>query len=81
MKVKLDYSIEVSDEQRTDLANVLDGKVSRRHATREECRAFIWEKGESWKTALADLWHGNFGADDDDEDLLGVDEDTLEDLL
>lgn len=88
MKVGVNHTIEVSDEQRRALSDVLDGKVSKRMATRDEFKAFIWEKGESWENALGDLWQFHYGETEPDEpvdvdDLLGdADADPdLEDLL
>jgi arsenate reductase-like glutaredoxin family protein len=48
MKVALYESVEVSDEQRKQIANVLDGKVSKRDATREELKSFLWDLGSDW---------------------------------
>lgn len=53
MKVNIDKTIEVSEDQRTQLANVLDDKVSKRRATRDEFKEFIWGRGDRWAGDLA----------------------------
>lgn len=77
MKVGINTTIEVTEEQREQLARVLDGKGARkRRATRAEFKDFIWAEGQDWAIALADQSR----EDEDDEDLLGLtDED--EDLI
>ena len=89
MKVAIEETVEVSDEQRVSLANVLDGKESKRKAQRAEAREFIWGHGASWPVVLEQAWRDRFAPanpDDgyDDEDLLGVEtssDDREEDLL
>lgn len=90
MKVSINNTVEVTDEQREMLARCLDGQGARkRRATREEFRTFIWAEGEDWAMALSDLYVESTGAtpveDDADEDLLGDTEvlggDSLEDLI
>lgn len=88
MKVNIYETVEVTDEQRVTLANVLDQKVNKpkRQATRDEIKGFIWEQGSTWATALADE-AANLAADTgteeppadepEDEDLLGDDEDLI----
>lgn len=78
MKVSLE-TVEMSDEQREQLANILDGKVSKRKATRTEAKAFVWAHGATWEETLADMADGTSGTSDEDEDLIGADE--LDDLL
>ena len=90
MKVSIYETVQVSDEQRVMLGAVLDGTVKpKRQATRDELKAFIWEHGSGWEADLADTHSGTFGGSDDepeqaepdeDEDLIGGDDD-LEDLL
>lgn len=87
MKVALE-SVEVSDEQLVQIANVTDGKVSKRRATRKQARDYVWGKGEMWETHLVDDYAeltGETAEADEDEDLLGVEDDNedidLEDLL
>ena len=89
MKINLG-TVEMSDEDRTRLANVLDEKVSKRKATRVEAKEFIMTHGNAWPIALTDEWDEAFGDGalqreeeqgvDEDEDLIG-DGDSLEDLL
>jgi hypothetical protein len=62
MKVALYESVEVSDEQRKQIANVLDGKVSKRDATREELKSFLWDLGSDWPEILANRWSQMFSA-------------------
>lgn len=87
MKVGINQTVEMTDEQRVLLADLNDGKVSRRMAKRDEAKVFVWQHGENWDMALETTWSEAFaetvpdtGNDDpvDDEDLLGTD---LEDLL
>lgn len=94
MKVNLYRTEQVSDEQRVQIACVNDGAVSKRKATRDELKAFLWENGAGWEQVLWDAYSELSGedlaaaaeADDDaDEDLLGADDadddDDLESLL
>lgn len=80
MKVAIEETVEVTDEQRTTLANVLDGKESKRKAQRTEAREFIWGHGSDWATVLDRAWRDRFGSADPDEgydeeeDLLGTSE-------
>lgn len=73
MKVNIYETVEISDEQRVQLAVVLDeGKVKpKRQATRDEIKDFIWSEGESWATALADQYNealADAGAEPEPED-------------
>lgn len=95
MKVNIDKTEQVDDEQRVQIANVLDLKVSRRQATREELKDFLWAHGRDWAQHLREQYAGLTGApvseedideDDEDDDDLGDligedDEDDLEDLI
>lgn len=88
MKIVLE-TVEVSDEQLVRIADVIDGKQSKRKATRKEAREFVWECGQDWPIFLSDRWAEKFdpevAADDtDDEDLIGGGDDeqlALDDLL
>lgn len=80
MKVNIDKTLEVTDEQRKEIAAVLDGEgAKRRDATRDEMKEFIWTHGANWENVL-------IGSDVDDqsepdEDLIGGDDsDDDEDL-
>lgn len=54
MKVNIDKTLEVSDEQRKAIALHFDGPGSKkRDATRDEMKEFIWDNGSSWEDALA----------------------------
>lgn len=80
MKVSISTTVEMSDEQRVLLADLLDGKTSRRKATRVEAKDFVWKRGSDWDIDLSDLWDEEFGtAPDADDDLIGGDDD--EDLI
>lgn len=78
MKVNIDQTVEVSDEQRKLIAETIDGEgAKKREATRDEMKAFIWQHGEHW----ADRF---FSADqlEPDEDLIGDTSGlTAEDLI
>lgn len=91
MKVNIYETIEISDEQRLDLANVLDGEVNKpkRQATRDEIKEFVWTHGASWDSVLvkeAILLAGgdpeptsaDEPTEDDEEDLLGT-SDSMDD--
>lgn len=53
MKVNIDKTIEVSDEQRKAIAAQIDDVGSKkRDATRDEMKQFIWNHGENWDLAL-----------------------------
>lgn len=81
MKVSLG-TVEISDEQRVQLANVLDGKISKRKATRAEAKDFIWREGVNWEIALGDQLREltDDGEEADEDDLIG-DAPGLDDLL
>lgn len=51
MKVSLG-TVEMTDEQRNALAARIDGKETRRKATRDEARTFVWEHGRYWEQRL-----------------------------
>lgn len=79
MKLNVNETIEISDEQRVLMANVLDGEVTKRsrNATRDEMKAYCWSKGERWADILVADWSLMFGVEEpvpDDEivdDLIG----------
>lgn len=53
MKVNVDKTIEISDEQRKAIALYIDGPGSKkRDATRDEMKAFLWDNGSNWEDAL-----------------------------
>lgn len=92
MKVNIDQTLQVSDEQRVQIANVLDGRVTKRQATRDEMKDYIWTKGKDWENLLNEDFLGLTGDDttvveDEDEDLLGdgsegvADDDDLDSLI
>lgn len=79
MKVNIDQTIEVSDEQRVAIARQIDGDgAKKRDATRNEMKEFIWSHGSNWVESLdvettpapttIDVTH-----QEPDEDLLGDD--------
>lgn len=90
MKVAIEQTVQITDEQRVKLANVLDGRVTRRQATRDEMKDYIWGAGKHWEGTLEEDFQGLTGDDttvdetaDDagDDDLLGDVEADDEDLL
>lgn len=94
MRVNVYETIEISDAQRVDLANVLDNQVNKpkRIATRDEIKAYAWSNGKNWEKALEDEvdFLVNGGGEEGptyeaaSDDLLGDAEDLLgddEDLL
>lgn len=48
MKVKMNQTEDVSDEQRAQIGATL----GKRQASREECRDFIWRHGRDWAELL-----------------------------
>lgn len=53
MKVNIDKTLEVSDEQRKAIALRIDGPGSKkRDATRDEMKQFIWTHGANWEGDL-----------------------------
>lgn len=89
MKVNIYETVEISDEQRVQLGAIIDGKVKpKRQATRDEIKAFIWEHGSDWETALSEAFSSFTGEgaaeaadapEEADEDLLGGDDETPDD--
>lgn len=84
MKVNIYETVQVSDEQRVQIACVNDDAVSKRKATRDELKAFLWENGADWEQVLRDVYSELSGEDlaaTDDADAPGTDgEDADEDL-
>ena len=77
MKVNIYETVEISDEQRVTLANVLDQKVNKpkRQATRDEIKAFVWEQGSGWDRSLADEaanLAADTGTEPEPDDLVGA---------
>lgn len=89
MRVNIYETVEVSTEERVQIAALLDGPgAKKRQATRDEMKQFVWAHGEGWQAALA-APVAAAAADEDalpegiveeDEDLLGSAGDD-EDLL
>lgn len=53
MKVNIYETIEVSDQQRVDIARHIDGDgAKKRQATRDEIKLFVWNHGLAWDVAL-----------------------------
>lgn len=76
MKVAVYQTMEVTDEQRVEIAALLDGDGGKkRKASAAEMKEWLWQQGAGWQAAL-----GSGEPEDAAEDLLGTD-DLLEDLL
>jgi hypothetical protein len=57
MKVNIDKTLEVTDEQRKQIAAFLDDEgAKKRDATRDEMKDFIWEHGANWEHVLDGTW-------------------------
>lgn len=71
MKVNIYETVEVSDEQRVQIARLADGDgAKKRQATRDEIKAFVWENGSTWDMTLRDLINqGGTEEPEADEDL------------
>jgi hypothetical protein len=56
MKVNIDKTLEVTDEQRKQIADFLDGDgaTGKRDATRDEMKEFIWQYGARWEDVIND---------------------------
>lgn len=80
MRLVIHEQLDITDEERVRMANVLDEKISKRQATRDEMKQYIWSNGKEWLTHLDIQWGVLFGGDDE-EDLLGDVESELESLL
>lgn len=70
MRVKINNTIEVSDEQRAEIGELLGKK----QATRDECRDFIWKHGADWELMLT-------RAPEFQEELIGDVDAELESLI
>lgn len=71
MKVNIYETVEVSDEQRVQMAAVLDGTgAKKRIANREEIKSFVWSNGQNWEAALDNAYTGEPEPDDQDDDDL-----------
>jgi hypothetical protein len=69
MKVNIYETVEVSDEQRVEIARALDGDgAKKRQATRDEIKAYIWEHGSGWDRALSDALHDAPPAEEPEDD-------------
>jgi hypothetical protein len=66
MKVGIYETVEVDDVQRAAIAK----QIGKLHATRDDMKAFIWEKGAHWADGLAKDWS-------DDVDEANADDDGL----
>lgn len=90
MKINIDQTLYVDDDQLIQLADVIDGKESRRKAKRNEVKEFVWQYGGDWATSLKEEHAALFGPSSDTdgtdahEDLIGGGEaqsDADEDLI
>lgn len=73
MKVAVYETMEISDEERVAIAALLDGDgAKKRKASAGEMKAWLWEQGANWRSAL-----GTGDVSEPDEDLLGEGEDLL----
>lgn len=85
MKVNIDRTLVIDDEDLIKMADVIDGKQSRRTAKRAEVKDYLWEHGSHWKEILDRRHREEFGGPEPetDDDLIGGDADDgdLEDLI
>jgi hypothetical protein len=69
MKVNIYETVEVSDEQRVEIARALDGDgAKKRQATRDEIKAYIWEHGSRWAEVLDGSLEPQDGDAEDEDD-------------
>lgn len=84
MIVKVSESVDVSNEQRKQLARLLDGPDAKaRDATRDECRRFIWAHGAHWAGDLDELVNGPRpqGESENQRGPEPVEDDSADDIL
>lgn len=88
MKVNVYETVEVSDQQRIMIAQVLDEELTKRKASRAEMKTFVWDQGSEWASSLTHIWAERFGpggaptaATDEDDQLAAEGKDTQEDLM
>lgn len=87
MKVNIYETCEVSEVQRIHIANVLDKSISKRPATRQELKDFVWGNGKDWEIELDAQYRLlqkrlNSSAPDGKPDVAPADDDEdLEDLI
>lgn len=78
MKVNISHTLFLEDEEVSRIADVLDGRLSKRLAKREEVKGYLWSHGKDWSVALDEDHEALFGPtekaapDDSDEDLIGA---------
>lgn len=60
MKVSINETVEVTDEQRSMIADILDSEKTKRQASRDEIKAFVWALGSSWEQGLNTEWRSEF---------------------
>lgn len=61
MKVNVYETVEVNDQQRIMIAQVLDEELTKRKASRAEMKTFVWDQGSEWATSLTQIWAERFG--------------------
>lgn len=86
MKLVIHEQLDLTDEQRVKIANILDEKITKRQAKRDELKSWIWMIGAQWEEATHLKWEYLFGSAEEIEldDLLGSSDDSdleLDDLL
>lgn len=74
MRARILQTVEITNDERKAIAALLDGSGGKpRMASQNECRDFVWNKGEQWQNWLVD--GGPMEPVDLDDDLLGDDDD------
>lgn len=63
MKSNVYQQFEISEAQRGQIADLLDDEKSKRIATRDELKQYVWEQGANWETNLASEYAERFGED------------------
>lgn len=80
MKILVRITEDVSDEQRKQIAEVLDLPKDKRTsgmAKAEACKSFLWAMGESWATSLGRLHAEKHGLPETPDDAAGDELDAL----
>lgn len=79
MKINIDITLQVTDEELISLANVIDGKETKRTAKRVEVKQYVWAHGEGWQQDLQEDHDALFGTQD--ETPVEPEVDDLADLI
>lgn len=63
MKSNVYHQFEISDQERSQIADLLDDEKTKRIATRDELKEFVDGYAARWRAGLAEEHSERFGAD------------------